>query len=291
MIAQCKGKDLKKVPKSKLKEGLYLVGIKYDGHYTQIHKVGDEVIFYTSGGERFHIDHVARDILDRNKGVDFIIEQEYICNTKGMRGDRGKAAKLTTYRTKWLKGHPDSSLPGDDKFKLFDVLYLKRGNEVLIDIGTPFNLRESYLSSMSLGPSFESVPHVLLTLEDAEELSIKMSKDGYEGMFCKHPTHVYSPGKRVNDAIKLKPRPTADLLCVDIEWGDGKYSGMIGSLVLRDKSYRFVKVGSGLSDDDRLKEPDHYIGRVIEIGYEQIMDTYQQPTYVGLREKTKEEID
>ena len=74
--------------------------------------------------------------------------------------------------------------------------------------------------------------------------------------------------------------------------GEGKYKGMIGSLVLQDASGRIVSVGSGLSDAYRSKASIAYIGKVIEIEYEQILDTYIQPTFVTVRlDKTKEEID
>ena len=105
--------------------------------------------------------------------------------------------------------------------------------------------------------------------------------------------HVkYHVGKRVNHSIKLKYRPTADLLCIDVEQGEGKYTGMIGSLVLQDMTGRVVKVGSGLSDFDRTMLSGHFINSIIEIEYEQIMDTYIQPTFIRVRDdKTKEEID
>ena len=49
---------------------------------------------------------------------------------------------------------------------------------------------------------------------------------------------------------------------------------------------------AGLDDTDRSGLHAYYIGKVIEVEYEQILDTYIQPTYKTIREdKTKEEID
>ena len=45
---------------------------------------------------------------------------------------------------------------------------------------------------------------------------------------------------------------------------------MIGSLVLKDSKGRIVKVGSGLDDNDRSKKQPDFIGKVIEVEYEQI---------------------
>ena len=63
----------------------------------------------------------------------------------------------------------------------------------------------------------------------------------------------------------------ADLLCIGTTEGEGKYSKEIGALILRDKKGREVAVGSGLSDYDRSLDPLNFIGKVIEIGYEQII--------------------
>ena len=106
------------------------------------------------------------------------------------------------------------------------------------------------------------------------------------------PDSLYHQGKRVNHAIKLKGRLTADLYCLGSNIGEGKYKGMLGSLVLKDSKGRLVCVGSGLDDVDRNKGLSYFVGKVIEIEYEQIQDTYIQPTYIRIREdKTKEEID
>ena len=67
---------------------------------------------------------------------------------------------------------------------------------------------------------------------------------------------------------------------------------MIGALVLEDSQGRRVSVGSGLTDGDRNEHYNAFEGKVVEIEYEQIIDTYIQPTFIRVRyDKTKEEID
>lgn len=117
---------------------------------------------------------------------------------------------------------------------------------------------------------------------DAIQMAKNHVKDGWEGLMCVEPSSHYTYGKRGNHIVKLKYRKTADLLCIGIEAGEGKYLGMIGSLVLKDSIGRTVKVGSGLDDIDRDKRV-MYIGKIIEIEYEQILDTYIQPTFVRIR--------
>ncbi len=67
---------------------------------------------------------------------------------------------------------------------------------------------------------------------------------------------------------------------------------MIGALLLEDSKGRVVSVGSGLSDDQRRVNSMYFVGRVIEIEYEQILDTYIQPIIKCIRaDKTAEDID
>jgi len=294
MIKQCKGKDLAKVPLSKL-EDEFIGSIKYDGHYTQIHKTGTKVRFFTSGGKEFYIAHIARELLNLfNANIDFVLEAEYIAGTDGKLGNRGRAAKLTTYRTNFEKGLGNDCTAGEDIFKVFDCISYsdKSSGDYMIE-NTPFTKRLEYLKSIYLGSHLQLVVFTsVFSLSELKKLAKDFVNDGYEGMYLKSPHHRYLPGKRVNDAIKLKLRPTADLLCIDIEEGEGKYLGLIGSLVLKDSEERIVKVGSGLTDEQRMYNSNDYIGKVIEIEYEQILDTYIQPTFVRSREdKTKKEID
>ena len=74
--------------------------------------------------------------------------------------------------------------------------------------------------------------------------------------------------------------------------GEGKYEGKIGALILIDSEDREVRVGSGLSDEQRSKTKMHYYGQVIEIEYERIDSTYIQPIFKCIRDdKEPGEID
>jgi len=277
---QCKGKDLAKVPSSKIEKYFYM-STKYDGHYVQIHKAGDTVKFYTSGGKEFYLTNIAEELIELNHNIDFIVEVEYINTTSGKLGSRGKAAMLTTYRTNF-EHTISTQATNNERFMVFDIISLQ-----------PFEERLSLLEDINFGSWLQLVdfkgPY---QLENCKELTKPLVSAGYEGSYLKSPTHLNLEGKRVNNAIKLKLRPTADLLCRSVLSGDGKYTGMIGSLVLQDSAGRTVQVGSGLNDVQRGLPHEYFIGKVIEIEYEQILETYIQPTFVSIREdKTKEDID
>lgn len=294
MVQQCKGKDISDVPASRL-GNLFYASLKYDGNYVQIHKTGNQIKFFTSGNKEFYIEHIADELVNGNPNIDFIIEAEYIASSAGKLGDRVHAAKLTTYRTNFEKGISNTCTPGNDIFKVFDCLMwldTRCNAGFAINCKASFELRLEYLNDIDLGTHMEAVGFTLGTLDECKKLAKSYVAKGYEGMYLKSPSHIYYPGKRVNDAIKLKIRPTVDLLCVDILGGEGKYLGQIGSLVLKDSAGRQVAVGSGLSDCDRRAGYSTYVGKVIEIEYEQILATYMQPVFVGIRaDKCPYEID
>ena len=271
MIKQCKGKDIEKVPKFKLLQDGWYASIKYDGHYVQIHKKGNNVQFFTSGGKEFYIEHIADELCNFNLNVDFVIECEYIVDTTGKLGCRGSAVKFTTYRTNFAKGLESGAIVGRDIFKVFDCLYYGSLSDSfdVNKVQLHFKYRLDNLFCLDLGTHCERV-HIVGKDFKLENIDVKsFIKEGYEGLYLKHKDHIYEPGKRVNTAIKLKGRKTADLLCIGMKSGEGKYEGLIGSLVLVDSIGRIVQVGSGLNDSDRTLVFDlAFKNKVIEIEYE-----------------------
>lgn len=282
-IRQYKGKDLAEVPDSKL-GNVFWAGKKYDGNYVQIHKIGNVVTLFTSGGKPFYLQDLEEDLVTLNPHCDFIIETEFINLTTGLLGSRGKCT-TTTWRTNTPKGIINNA--GLSKFKCFDLLYYSTCNGVdyncLVD-SVGFRIRLGRLRRINLGSSISLVLFNLMDLSTAKQQAKLYCNEGGEGYFLFAPDHTYINKGRSNKAIKLKMKPTADLLCVGIKPGEGKYEGLIGSLLLRDDIGRTVNVGSGLGDTDRNKPESHFVGKTIEIEYEQILDTYIQPRYKFIRE-------
>lgn len=85
---------------------------------------------------------------------------------------------------------------------------------------------------------------------------------------------AYYTHKRTDNLLKLKKVQTMDMQVYNIKYGTGKYEGMIGSLEARgiteDKKEVYCSVGSGLSDDQRLKwaiDNSLIVGKIIEVSY------------------------
>lgn len=130
---------------------------------------------------------------------------------------------------------------------------------------------------------------VINSMEDAEQMFAEELAHGNEGIILKNQ---YSPfeNKRSKNLVKFKDVKDADLKCVGVTEGQGKYVGMIGSLELESSDGLVkVSVGSGLTDADRKKDSLEYVGKIIEIKYNERMfqdnkeDSLFLPIYVEAR--------
>jgi ATP-dependent DNA ligase len=289
-----KGKAYDKLPKKTLttfNDTEYIVSTKYDGNQIFITKVGADVRMFTSDWKEFSIAIIVEELKDLD--YDFVVVGEYMHDSAGNLGCRTLSAKLTTYRTNFKKGLLNQK---EDEEKtnivLFDYLEVLGGCSIITDV--PYSERLANLDELEYdtlnSKHLNIINYETLIGEDARLKAEALINDGWEGAMLVEPDSPYEIGKRVNHSIKLKNRPTADLECIAINAGEGKYAGLIGSLTLLDSHGRTVDVGSGLSDGERLYGEHYFVGKIIEIQYEQILDTYIQPTYVRIRDdKTKGE--
>jgi len=278
--------------KDKIKDltGTWRLSKKYDGHQVFIEKIGTTVNFYTSNHKQFNIEVIRKHLSTLEH--DFVLIGEYLYDCDGKLGSRATSTKVTTFRTNFGKGLENpKELEEKSKIMIFDCIPIF-GDGAAFD--TPYDQRIIFMQEkVDINiPQLEHEEGILCKLQDALATVDKWVSDGWEGGMLIRPDSTYHYGKRVHHAVKLKGRHTADLLCIGTTGGEGKYQGMIGSLTLRDKAGRTVSVGSGLCDIARDEPPEGFIGKVIEIQYERIDETYIQPVYIGTRaDKTKEEID
>ncbi len=278
--AQKLGKELKKTIKFPC-----LVSTKYDGNYVAIRVTRTEVVFLTSGGLTYtHSDDAGEMFKNLPTGV-YLGER---ISGLGKLGDR---------RFCTLTGPKTSQLSTGHCYKIFDFLDLEEYNSGKASL----SCLARHKRLVNSGLPKENIVKQLIVSNQAmlDELLTSTVKEGYEGLVGMDPDWLWEDTlSRKTSFWKYKKRPTVDLICIDVEAGTGKYNGLIGSLILQDKTGRTVSVGSGMSDSDRQKPSNYFIGRVVEVFYEQIIDTYIQPTfgsdYEGVlirRDKTHEDID
>jgi ATP-dependent DNA ligase len=112
---------------------------------------------------------------------------------------------------------------------------------------------------------------------------------GFEGVMLKDLEGLYK-WKRVTlrsgEVLKLKPFETLDLPIVGFYDGEGKYSGLLGGIVVQYKDTK-VRVGSGFTDSDRKKmnDRDKYLGKIAEIKYLEETDngSLRHPIFIRMR--------
>ena len=135
---------------------------------------------------------------------------------------------------------------------------------------------------------------VLHTKQALESYLDDVLQEGYEGLILKKVNHLYTY-KRSKDWIKLKNIKTADILCVDEQFGkiNTKYENDIGKLLCRgvvEGKQVEVAVGSGLTDADRT---NHYgfVNKIIEVKYNAVIPSVVKgehtlflPRFVAVRE-------
>lgn len=104
-------------------------------------------------------------------------------------------------------------------------------------------------------------------MQEIEKVFQNYLAAGEEGVIVKNPNSPWED-KRSKHHVKIKAERSADLLCLAVEEGSGKYEGKIGSLKLTTSDGLIeCSCGSGLSDDDRKKDPSEYIGKIVEIKF------------------------
>ncbi|ASK34438.1 DNA ligase [Alcanivorax sp. N3-2A] len=104
-------------------------------------------------------------------------------------------------------------------------------------------------------------------IEDQAALMSRLRKvlaSGGEGLMLHRADAAYH-GYRSDDLLKLKPYQDDDARVVAYLPGNGKYTGMLGALVVADDNGRQFRIGTGFSDKERARPPP--VGSVITYQY------------------------
>lgn len=140
----------------------------------------------------------------------------------------------------------------------------------------PYSIRFDMLNDLLIGSDkIQIVSSVIVDdLESAVTIFNQMLEDGHEGIIIKDTESIWE-NKRSKSQIKMKAGfagneaiRDCDLYVTNIKEGTGKYKGMIGSLLCESSDGVIkVSVGSGLTDDDRKRPVEDYIGKIVTINY------------------------
>lgn len=117
-----------------------------------------------------------------------------------------------------------------------------------------------------------------------------------EGVILKRLDAPYSPDKRNYDLMKIKEEIDLDLLVVGYELGEGKYEGVIGSLICKDSKGIEHSV-SGMTDSERFNWTDNFCdidGKVIKVKAMKILPNgkLREARFIAVRyDKSEKDID
>ncbi|WP_083698022.1 DNA ligase [Shewanella sp. UCD-KL21] len=154
------------------------------------------------------------------------------------------------------KNIPDSEMWRQVKFMLFD----------LPEHGGMF--RDRYIALQQLAKQsqyLQVIPQETITSDTMlyQKLDSVVSAQG-EGLMLHRQQAFYKVG-RSQDIMKLKPKYDAEAIVIEHIEGKGKYTGMLGAIVVSMPDGREFKIGSGFSDEQRRKPPK--IGATITYQY------------------------
>jgi uncharacterized protein (DUF2237 family) len=131
-------------------------------------------------------------------------------------------------------------------------------------------------------------------IEEAQTIYKEQLAKGEEGVILKDPKGPWED-KRVKHQVKMKAELEADLRVTGFLPGTGKYEGKIGSLLVESADGKVkTAVGTGLNDEERSYDPKEFIGKIVAVKYNALIDdkkTGQKslflPVFVEIREDKK----
>lgn len=134
--------------------------------------------------------------------------------------------------------------------------------------GGPFTARVAAMRRLGAGPSPPWLRAVAQSrVADAAGLRARMSavlSAGGEGLMLHHGDALYLAG-RSDRLHKLKPHDDAEARVVAHLPGSGKYTGMLGALLVERADGARFRLGSGLSDAERAAPPP--VGSLVTYRY------------------------
>ena len=217
----------------------YWVSEKYDG----VRAIWDGKQLVSRGGNIYHAPKWFTQVLPKQKldGELWIARQSF-------------EQVVSTVRDKF----PDDAAWRQIKFMVFDLPELpnsfderlKKMEEVIKNIDTPW-------VKMVRQWKVASHPELMKELE-------VITKAGAEGLML-HKGSSFYKGKRSGDLLKVKSYEDAEATVVKHIKGKGKYTNMLGAMMVEMPNGTQFKIGSGFSDLERQNPPA--VGKIITYQY------------------------
>lgn len=137
---------------------------------------------------------------------------------------------------------------------------------VLGDYLKAVDLKSAQLASTAPKPvALSIIPQIEIKSQThLNEFLQQVVNQGGEGVVLRDPAAAYQTG-RLDGALKLKPYQDEDCEVMGYHPGQGKYQNLVGALECRLENHNFIRIGSGLTDEQRKSPPA--IGSLITFKY------------------------
>ncbi|HEX8175547.1 MAG TPA: ATP-dependent DNA ligase [Pyrinomonadaceae bacterium] len=229
--------------------------IKYDGARLQIHlKAGrePEIKLYSRrlNDDTAAMPDIVAALAESWTGGDAIIEGEAVAYDPSLK--KKQPFQSVLMRLGRVHGIEEKAREIPLVLYLFELLY-SDGEDLM---QKPQAERRARLQKL-----FRPTDRVKMTesiesdrIEDEEKFFRRAVKAGHEGLMAKDPDATYTPGRRAENWMKLKPAfETLDVVVVGGIWGSGRRRGTLSSLVVairdEDKFRTVGKVGTGFTEE------------------------------------------
>jgi len=265
-------------------DGMRFAALCEDGHVTYRTRNGKEL-------DLFGV--LDSDVLSMTAGLDFVLDGELLMADPDGAGlmDRKTGNGLLT---KFQKGTGTVELAKQVRAVVWDIVPLHNFRQgIAWNMG--YRSRHLMLTTEKVTTIQVAPVHIINSMEDAQELYRQKLAEGEEGLVLKDPKGPWED-KRVKHQVKMKAELEADLKVTGFIPGAGKYAGKIGSLVVESADGKVKSaVGTGLNDEERSSDPGEFIGRIVAVKYNALIDdkkTGQKslflPVFVEIRDDKKE---
>lgn len=175
--------------------------------------------------------------------------------------------------------------------KVWDMMPLAEWRKKKCDFPYELRLRALEAALPTDQPKLKIIPTKMVnSLDEAYEFFNEQLAKGREGCILKNLNGIWKSTTSGNkDCVKMKKKDPADLICTGTYAHKQEYimrgkekiitKHWIGGLNLESSDGKIVvNSGSGLDDEDRQRSPVYYVGKIIEVEYNEIITSKTKDT-------------
>jgi len=171
--------------------------------------------------------------------------------------------------SKAIHGHISKEEAGRIRFQLWDTVRIKEFEVGFCNIA--YADRYQFLEfAIKINPDAPSLieTRIVHSKEEAWDHYAEVRAKGLEGTIVKDAGALWEDGTS-SQQIKLKAQKNAEVLITGWNKGDqgGKYENCIGSLIAQSSCGKLVGSVSGLTDEQRFRDPESWLGRIITVTF------------------------